>query len=87
MKLFLQVLNLARNDLTDLDGDAIRNLNSLVELNLSSNHLDFVPETLDYVGKHLKVLDLSDNYIFELRDESFLGKTTRFSFIILLKFI
>uniref|UniRef100_V5I8Y4 Leucine-rich repeat-containing protein 70 n=1 Tax=Anoplophora glabripennis TaxID=217634 RepID=V5I8Y4_ANOGL len=72
----LRVLNLASNDLTDLDGDAIKSLNKLVELNLSSNHLDFVPETLDYLGKHLKVLDLSDNFIFELRDGSFLGVTS-----------
>lgn len=74
-------MNLARNDLTDLDGDAIKSLNNLVELNLSSNRLDFVPETLDYLGKHLKVLDISDNYIFELRDQSFLGERTFFLYI------
>ncbi|KAJ8926502.1 hypothetical protein NQ314_021104 [Rhamnusium bicolor] len=69
----LKRLNLARNELTELVGDAVKNLKSLEELNLGVNRLDFVPETLDYVGSHLQVLILSENYIFEIRDESFLG--------------
>ncbi|KAJ8953955.1 hypothetical protein NQ318_019198 [Aromia moschata] len=68
----LKRLNLADNELTELVGHAVKGLDNLVELNLASNRLDFVPETLDYL-KNLQSLNISDNYIFEIRDDSFLG--------------
>lgn len=67
-------MNLANNELTELEANFIRNLNTLTELDLSSNHLDFVPITLNYISKNLKILKLSNNYIFQLTDESFIGK-------------
>lgn len=68
------MLNLADNELTELVGDAVKELKNLVELDLSKNELDFVPETLEYLGKTLKILKLSNNYIFELNDKSFIGE-------------
>lgn len=72
--LFFQVLNLADNELSELIDGAIEKLHNLVELDLSSNLLDFVPNSLDYLGKNLKILKLSNNLIFHLDDKSFLGK-------------
>lgn len=72
--LFFQILNLADNELSELIDGAIEKLHNLVELDLSSNLLDFVPNTLDYLGKNLKILKLSNNLIFHLDDKSFLGK-------------
>ncbi|CAH1101193.1 unnamed protein product [Psylliodes chrysocephalus] len=69
----IKVLNLANNELTELEANFIRNLNTLTELDLSSNHLDFVPITLNYISKNLKILKLSNNYIFQLTDQSFIG--------------
>lgn len=68
------MLNLAANELTELIGDAVNKLHHLQQLDLSSNLLDFVPNTLDYLKNTLRVLNLSNNYIFELDDKSFLGK-------------
>lgn len=67
-------MNLANNQLTDLDDDAVKNLKTLKEINLSQNDLDFVPETLTYVGISLERLNLDDNPIRELADNTFIGK-------------
>ncbi|XP_056640386.1 leucine-rich repeat-containing protein 70 [Diorhabda sublineata] len=69
----IKVLNLADNELTEIEGSLLRNLPTLYSLDLSSNHLDFVPLTLSYISNNLKVLKISDNYIFKLTDQSFLG--------------
>ncbi|CAG9864032.1 unnamed protein product [Phyllotreta striolata] len=69
----IKVLNLANNELTELESSIMRNLHTLIELDLSSNELDFVPTTLNYISKNLKVLKLNDNYIFKLDGQSFLG--------------
>lgn len=71
---FFQILNLAGNDLTELIDDAVEGLQNLLELDLSYNLLDYVPDSLGFVGKHLKILKLSNNLIFHLDDKSFLGK-------------
>lgn len=70
----LQILNLANNQLTDLDDDAVRNLKNLKEINLSQNDLDFVPDTLAYVGASLERLNVDDNPIRELTDGTFISK-------------
>ncbi|CAG9773729.1 unnamed protein product [Ceutorhynchus assimilis] len=69
----LKGLNLANNDLTELVGDAVKNLQKLRTLNLAMNKLDFVPETLTLLSDSLQVLYLDNNLIYELTDESFLG--------------
>lgn len=68
-----QVLNIADNDLTDLVGNAVRNLQKLRILNLTMNRLDFVPETLSLLSNSLEAVYLDQNLIFEITDESFLG--------------
>nr|XP_023026272.1 leucine-rich repeat-containing protein 70-like [Leptinotarsa decemlineata] len=73
----LTVLNLANNELTEVEGEALRNLSNLKKIDLSSNQLDFVPESLEYLGKTLQVLNLSENYIFQLNDKSFMGLNIR----------
>ncbi|CAH1154418.1 unnamed protein product [Phaedon cochleariae] len=69
----LKVLNLANNELTEIEPTALKNLQHLEELDLSYNHLDFVPDNVKYLSKTLRVLKLSHNYIFELNDKSFIG--------------
>lgn len=49
-------------------------LHNLVELDLSYNSLDYVPDSLGLVGKHLRNLKLSNNLIFRLDDKTFLGE-------------
>ncbi|KAG5874746.1 hypothetical protein JTB14_027085 [Gonioctena quinquepunctata] len=71
----LKILNLANNQLTELERDAVENLTNLIEINLSSNRLDFVPDNLNHLSKSLRVLKLDHNFIFELNDKSFLGKS------------
>lgn len=68
------MLNLAGNELTELEGDAVRNLQKLRIINLAMNKLDFVPETLSLLSDSLEEVYLDQNLIFELTDESFLGK-------------
>ncbi|CAH1968922.1 unnamed protein product [Acanthoscelides obtectus] len=77
----LKRLNLSNNGLTELVGDAVRNLTDLEELDLSYNKLDFVPNTLDYLKKNLKVLDLSNNPIYKLNDKSFLGLNLKYLYL------
>lgn len=69
----IKVLNLADNELTVIEENVMRNVHSLQDLDLSSNHFDFVPKPLSYISKNLQILNLSNNYIFQLTDESFLG--------------
>ncbi|XP_076264945.1 uncharacterized protein LOC143199059 [Rhynchophorus ferrugineus] len=71
--IYLESLNLANNELTELVGDAIKDLKHLKDINLAYNKLNEVPETLSYVGNTLEFLNLNSNPIFELTDESFLG--------------
>lgn len=68
------MLNLAGNELTELEGDAVKNLQKLRIINLAMNKLDFVPETLSLLSDSLEEVYLDHNLIFELTDESFLGK-------------
>ncbi|XP_072381156.1 CD180 antigen-like [Diabrotica undecimpunctata] len=69
----IKVLNLADNELTVIEENVMRNVHSLQNLDLSSNHFDFVPKPLSYISKNLQILNLGNNYIFQLTDESFLG--------------
>ncbi|XP_066140178.1 leucine-rich repeat-containing protein 70-like [Euwallacea fornicatus] len=69
----LEVLNLGNNELTELVGNAIRNLQKLRILDLSRNKIDFIPETLSLLNGSLEILYLDYNLIFEITDESFLG--------------
>lgn len=47
----------------------------LREVDLSKNRLDFVPETLDNVGETLEKLNVDDNPIVELSDDTFTGES------------
>lgn len=69
----LEVLNLANNDLTELVGDSVKNLQTLKVLNLAYNKLDYVPDTLSLLGESLDTVYLEHNLIYKLTDESFLG--------------
>nr|CAI5845914.1 unnamed protein product [Callosobruchus analis] len=77
----LKRLSLANNGLTELVGDAVMNLKHLEELDLSSNQLDIVPNTLDYLKTSLKILNLSNNFIYKLNDKSFLGLNLRYLYL------
>lgn len=67
-------MNLANNRLVDIPRDLVKDLKVLKEVNLSKNRLDFVPETLDSVGDTLEKLNVDDNPIVELSDDTFVGE-------------
>lgn len=56
----------------------MKNLKNLKEINLSKNDLDFVPETLSYVAGSLERLNLDENPIVKLTDNSFIGNNITF---------
>lgn len=66
---------MANNRLVDVPRDLVRNLKGLREVDLSKNRLDFVPETLDTVGGTLEKLNVDDNPIVELSDNTFVGES------------
>lgn len=64
---------MANNRLVDVPTDLVKNLKNLKEIDLSKNRLDFVPETLDSIGDSLEKLNVDDNPIVELSDDTFIG--------------
>lgn len=61
--------------MVDVPRDLMRNLKSLKSVDLSKNRLDFVPETLNNVGQTLERLNVDDNPIVELSDDTFVGES------------
>lgn len=66
---------MANNRLVDVPKDLVKNLKELKEVDLSKNRLDLVPETLDTVGETLEKLNVDDNPIIELSDNTFVGES------------
>jgi Leucine-rich repeat (LRR) protein len=62
---------LDRNRLSNLHKDVLQNT-SLVDLSLAGNLLTFIPEAAKSLGK-LKTLDVGDNLIVNLSNDSFRG--------------
>jgi Leucine-rich repeat (LRR) protein len=67
----LSSLMLDRNRLSNLHKDVLQNT-SLVDLGLAGNLLTFIPEAAKSLGK-LKTLDVGDNLIVNLSNDSFRG--------------
>lgn len=69
----LSSLSLDRNRLTNLHKDVLQNTSAgLTDLSLAGNLLTFIPEAVRSLGK-LKTLDVGDNQIVNLLNDSFIG--------------
>lgn len=71
--IFVQILNLANNKLSNIPMGLTQNLKSLSKLDLSMNRLDFVPDAVKLAGHSLNFLILDHNPIIEFEDQTFLG--------------
>ena len=62
-------LSVARNEITEIDVDAFRNLSRLLVLDLSDNKLFSLPAGVKYLTG-LQTLDMSNNFISDISKES-----------------
>ena len=70
----LKLLDMSGNNINEIDGNLIKGLSSLVELDLSKNKIRYIPNNIQFLT-FLEVLRVSNNQLLELPEE--LGVLTR----------
>ena len=70
----LKLLDMSGNNISQIDGNLIKGLSSLVELDLSKNKIKYIPNNIQFLS-FLEVLKVSNNQLLELPEE--LGILTR----------
>ena len=70
----LKLLDMSGNNISEIDGNLIKGLSSLVELDLSKNKIKYLPNNIQFLS-FLEVLKVSNNQLLELPEE--LGILTR----------
>ena len=70
----LKLLDMSGNNINEIDGNLIKGLSSLVELDLSKNKIRYIPNNIQFLT-FLEVLKISNNQLLELPEE--LGVLTR----------
>ena len=70
----LKLLDMSGNNINEIDGNLIKGLSSLVELDLSKNKIRYIPNNIQFLT-FLEVLRISNNQLLEIPEE--LGVLTR----------